>query len=110
VRFERSAIAPEPFGQHLIGLGLGRAAPGRRSPHGSEGQPTAWHPRQLRRQESCRQLIYVLAMTGCLSGQRLRNGAIQVQRYCHISSVNSPCTRAGTTAAATGAEERLLTK
>jgi hypothetical protein len=71
---DQHLIAPEPLGQHLISLG--RAAPGGRSTHGGEGQPTTWRLGQLRRQEIRRELICSLTTTGCLGGQRLRDSAI----------------------------------
>jgi hypothetical protein len=82
---DQHLIAPEPLGQHLISLSC--AAPGSRSTHRGEGQPATWRLGQLRRQESRRQLIRGLATTGCLGGQRLRDGVIQVQRHCHDFSV-----------------------
>jgi len=90
---DQHLIAPEPLGQHLISLG--RTAPGGRSTHGSKGQPTAWRLGQLRRQEGRRQLICGLATTGCLSGQRLRDGVIQVQRHCHDFSVTAQACEPG---------------
>jgi hypothetical protein len=80
-------VAPEPLGQHLIGLG--RAAPGSRSAYGSKSQLTARRLGQLRRQKSLCQLVRSLTPTGCLRGQRLRDGVIQMQRHCHDSSVTA---------------------
>ena len=71
---DQHLIASEALGQHLISRG--RAAPGSRSTHRGEGQPTARRAGQLRRQEIRRQLICSLAAAGCLSGQRLSDSAI----------------------------------
>jgi hypothetical protein len=54
-----------------------------------EGQPTARRPSQLSRQQIRCKLIGGLAATGRLNGQRLGDGAIQVERHCHDSSVTA---------------------
>jgi hypothetical protein len=88
---DQHLIAAEPLGQHLIGLG--RATTGRRGADSGEGQPAARRLGQTSCQESRCQLIRGLAATGCLGGQRLRDGIIQVQRYCHDSSVTARALR-----------------
>lgn len=84
---DQHLIAPEPLGEHLIGL---RGAPPRSGgAHSGEGQPAARHPSQLSRQQICCKLIGSLAAAGRLNGQRLGDGAIQVERHCHGSSVTA---------------------
>jgi hypothetical protein len=90
--YDQHLIAPEPLGQHLIGLCS--AASGSRSAHGGEGQPAARRPGQLSGQQIRCKLICGLPATGRLSGQRLGDGAIQMERHCHDSSVTaSACTQ-----------------
>lgn len=82
---DQHLVAPKSLGQHFIGLC--RAAPGGRSAHSSEGQPTPRHSGQLSRQQIRCKLLRGLAAAGRLSRQRLSDGAIQMKRDCHESSV-----------------------
>lgn len=84
---DQHLIAPEPLGQHLIGLC--RAAPGSGGAYGCEGQPTARRPGELSRQQVRCKLIGALATTGRLSGQRLGDGTVQMKRHSHDSSVTA---------------------
>ena len=84
---DQHLVAPESLGQHFFGLR--RAAPGSRSAHSSEGQSAARRLGQLSRQQIRCKLIRGLASAGRLSGQRLGDGAIQMERHCHDSSVTA---------------------
>ena len=75
----------ESLGQHFIGLC--RAPPRSGSAHSSEGQPTPRHSGQLSRQQIRCKLLRGLAAASRLSRQRLGDGAIQMERDCHESSV-----------------------
>jgi hypothetical protein len=84
---DQHLIAPEPLGQHLIGVS--RAASGRRFACGGEGQPTARRLGQLRRKESRCQLICSLAI-GTSTMPRLSCGNVPARVSAASSAAVSP--------------------
>jgi hypothetical protein len=85
--------APEPLGEYLVGFR--RTSAGSRLAYGGEGQPTThrYGLGQLRREELRCQLVRSLTTTGRLSGQRLRDGIVKMQRQCHGISVTANARR-----------------